>query len=365
MSVLDELDGVTREILDRFGFDADRFERLREQVRSGELTAAGNVLAGPFEPPHPGDIVELPEFGDSDHGAAHNAGIEALRAGEIAHVVLAGGMATRFGGVVKAVVDVFPGRSFLDLALSDTAERARSLDAEIPTAVMTSFATDEVVRAHLAGLDIPAPHVFSQFVSLRLEPDGSLFRDAQGRPSLYGPGHGDLFDALRLSGTIARLRERGVRHIAVANVDNLGARIDPVVVGMHLREGRPYTAEVALKDGDSGGAPARVAGRLRLVEGPCFPRDFDQDQLPVFNTNTGLIAIEAIEQLVELSWLVAVKRVDGRPAVQLERLYHELSAFLPTTFLQVPRNGPTGRFFPVKEPADLDRVRQDLADRQS
>jgi UTP--glucose-1-phosphate uridylyltransferase len=360
MSALDEVDSATREILERFGFDAERFDILRGRVASGELTPVSNVLRGRIEPPEPGDVIPLPVAGDRGYEEAHAAGAAALRSGRIAHVVLAGGMATRFGGVVKAVVDVFPGRSFLDLALSATAALERSLGARIPTCVMSSFATDEVLREHVRGLPVPVPHVFPQLVSLRLEPDGSLFHDDDGQPSLYGPGHGDLFDALRLSGTLADLREAGVEHILVANVDNLGARVDPVVAGMHLLAARPYTAEVAQKEGDSGGAPARVDGVLRLVEGPCFPPDYDQEQLPVFNTNTGLIRLDAIAEPVELSWLVVRKQVDGRRAIQLERLYHELSALVPTTFLQVPRGGPQGRFFPVKEPADLERVRTEL-----
>ena len=43
--------------------------------------------------------------------------------------------------------------------------------------------------------------------------------------------------------------------------------------------------------------------------------------------------------------------------MQFERLYHELSAHVPTTFLVVPRHGPRGRFLPVKEPADLEEAR--------
>ena len=193
--------------------------------------------------------------------------------GRIAQVVLAGGMATRFGGVVKAVVEVIDGRSFLDLSLGETARLAAALDAEIPVAVMTSFATDTVVRAHAAELAVPMPLVFSQSVSLRLEPDGELFEEDDGRVSLYAPGHGDLFDALRGSGTLAALEGTGVEHLAIANVDNLGARLDPVVIGSHLLAGNPFTVEVAAKDGDTGGAPARVAGAVRLVEGPCFPPD--------------------------------------------------------------------------------------------
>ncbi len=54
------------------------------------------------------------------------------------------------------------------------------------------------------------------------------------------------------------------------------------------------------------------------------------------------------------------KTVDGRTAVQLERLYHHVSWEVPTTFLEVPRRGPRGRFFPIKEPEDLERSREPL-----
>ncbi len=42
--------------------------------------------------------------------------MRALAEGRLAFVVLAGGMATRMGGVVKALVEPLPGRTFLDAA---------------------------------------------------------------------------------------------------------------------------------------------------------------------------------------------------------------------------------------------------------
>ena len=209
---------------------------------------------------------------------------------------------------------------------------------------------------------MPQPEIFSQFISLRLEPDGTLFRDADGNVSPYSPGHGDLFEALERSGTLDRFRALGVEQLAVSNVDNLGARLDPVVIGAHLVADKPLTIEVTTKDGDAGGAPARVDGRLRLVEGPCFPSAFDQDSIPVFNTNTAVVSIEAARLGRDLTWLYVEKLVGGRPAVQLERLYHELSDKVPTTYLVVPRRGPSGRFMPVKVPADIERVEPDLAE---
>ena len=67
-----------------------------------------------------------------------------------------------------------------------------------------------------------------------------------------------------------------------------------------------------------------------------------------------------MRQTVDLTWLVAEKTVDDQPVVQFERLYHELSAHVPTTFLVVPRHGPRGRFLPVKEPTDLVTVQPQL-----
>ncbi len=125
---------------------------------------------------------------------------------------------------------------------------------------------------------------------------------------------------------------------------------------MHLLAQTPFTVEVVAKGNDSGGAPARVDGRPQLLEEMRFPPDFDQSRIPVFNTNTSLITTAALREPVDLTWLVAEKTVDDEAVVQFERLYHELSAHVPTTFLVVPRNGPRGRFLPVKEQADLAAV---------
>jgi UTP--glucose-1-phosphate uridylyltransferase len=291
---------------------------------------------------------------------AREAGLEALRAGKVGQVVLAGGMATRFGGVVKAVVEAVDGRSFLEIKLRETQELEQAVGRDVPVALMTSFATDDVIRRYVADEQLGEPLVFNQFVSLRLERDGELFVDADGKPSLYAPGHGDLLRAIRDSGTLAALRERGVTVVTVSNVDNLGARVDAAVIGMHLRGARPYTAEVALKAGDLGGAPVRVDGRIQLLEGPRFPPSFDQDLVPVFNSNTAVFDLDALERDFDLTWLYVEKSAEGRTAVQLERVYHEASAFLPTTYLVVPRRGPRGRFFPIKTPEDLAEAQDDL-----
>jgi UTP--glucose-1-phosphate uridylyltransferase len=358
--VIEGVDLDLASLLERFGFDEELFETLRAEVAAGALSPESNVVRGTIEPPAEDELARVPEPGADGYDDARAAGIAALEGGAVAQVVLAGGMATRFGGLVKAVLTAVDGMSFLEAKLRQTRELERALGIEVPVALMTSFATDDAVREHVADRGLGDARVFHQFVSLRLEPSGELFRGEDGRPSPYAPGHGDLFGALRRSGVVDDLRARGVQVVTVSNVDNLGARLDPVVLGMHLLSGRRLTCEVARKEGDLGGAPVRVDGRLQLLEGPRFPAGFDQDAVPVFNSNTAWFDLEALDREYDLTWLYVEKQADGRPTVQLERVYHEVSAFVPTTYLEVPRRGPRGRFLPIKTPADLENAEDDL-----
>jgi UTP--glucose-1-phosphate uridylyltransferase len=353
-SPLPPFDDATAHTLQAHGFDAGTFERLRSRLKEQGLASWSNAIAGTVEVPGPRDVAELP--GTKERGALEGLGREALGAGGVGVVLLAGGMATRFGGVVKAGVEVLPGRTFLDLKLADVAVRARAQGVRIPVYVMTSFATHADVSrmaAEARGRGLPV-ETFSQAVSVRLTPDGEVFREADGRPSLYAPGHGDLTFALRSSGILARFREAGGRLLVVSNVDNLAASLDPIIVGAHLLSNRGLTVEVVSKlAGDRGGAPARVNGSLQIVESFRFPAGFDQDAIPVFNTNTLILDAAAVDRDFDLTWFAVQKSIGGRPAVQFERLVGELTAFVPSHFLRVERAGAESRFQPVKDPEEL------------
>jgi UTP--glucose-1-phosphate uridylyltransferase len=316
------------EILERYAFDEGLFEELRARVASGELSKETNLVRGELEPLGEEDLARLPETAEPDFDG-------------VAVAVLNGGMATRFGGTVKGLVEAVDGVSFLDWKLHD-AQRAG-----VPVIVMNSFATDGETRAHLRGRSDVL--VFNQSVLLRLEPGGSVFPG----PSPYSPGHGDFAAFV----PVDELRLAGIRTLLLSNVDNLGARVDPRVLAAHRAAGNPLTIEVAPAEGDPGGAPVRVNGRPQIVEGFRFPPGLDPHALPVFNTNSLVIEVDALAERHPLTWFYVEKEVDGRMAVQLERLVNELSAFLPTTYLLVPRHGPRSRFVPVKTPEDLERSR--------
>jgi UTP--glucose-1-phosphate uridylyltransferase len=352
---------VSAELLERYRFDEELFEELRGRVAAGELSPERNRLTGDVEPPRPEDLERLPAPGQDAFAEAYETGLAAYGRGEVAVAVLNGGMATRFGGVVKGLVEAAEGLSFLELKAREAARAAEASGGDVPFVVMNGFATDEASRAFVRELGLPEPLFFSQSVLLRLTREGDLFLDEDGAPSPYSPGHGDFVPSVRASGLLDQLRARGVRTLLLSNVDNVGARPDPVVLGLHLRSGRGLTAEVVAKaPGDRGGAPARVDGRTMHVEDFRFPAGFDPERIGVFGTNTFHIDLDVLDADYPLTWFYVEKTVAGRTAVQLERLVNELTAFVPALFLEVPRAGPRGRFLPVKEPRDLEAAQEPL-----
>jgi UTP--glucose-1-phosphate uridylyltransferase len=343
-----------QKVLADCGFDAARLTRLAEPLRQG--VTADNLVKGVIAPPAPGDVVQLPEPGSTEYARLEALGSTALERGEYALVVLAGGMATRMGGVVKALVDALPGQSFLDLRLREVEVIRQRFGAQPPLWLMTSQSTDEKIRQALgARRQGDSVATFLQELSLRLTPDGNVFLGADGRPSEHAPGHGDLPDALKRSGLLERFVQGGGRTLMMTNIDNMGGTLDPVILGFHLAHGLPVTSEVVDKLGsDRGGIPVRVDDKPCVLEEFRIPSSFDPASVRVFNTNVFHFDARALLEL-DMPWtfFTVTKKVEGKPVIQFERLVNEVTSVLPTKYLHLPRIGEKSRFLPVKDNEEL------------
>src|SRR6185436_14821001 len=293
------LDGWDDDQLRALGVDPGWLRGLARELLHGDDDV--NRVRGQVEPPGEDDVAQLPER-DSVEGSRLTAlGLDAMRRGELAVVVLAGGMATRMGGVVKALVDAVPGVTFLEARLAERTYWAGQAGASLPMWLMTSHATDEAISDALAGVQDDDVAKFRQHASVRLTPEGELFRDSEGNLSLHATGHGDLPDALRQSGLLDAFIGRGGRVLLIANLDNLGASVDPLLLGWHLDHDDPLTVEVVDKGSERGGIPVRLNGRPVVLESFRLPVGFDEAAVTVFNTNTFLVDAMAVRDL-DIDW---------------------------------------------------------------
>jgi UTP--glucose-1-phosphate uridylyltransferase len=358
---LDALPPKLRAQLEKAHFDRGRLESLAARV--GKSSADSNRVGGVVEPPREGDVVPSPAAATAEGAAAIDRGRAAIARGEVAFVVLAGGMATRMGGVVKGLVEVLQDLTFLGYRIREVDLLHQRYGARIPFWLMTSHATaaaiDSAIEPYKEGRTIAT---FQQDISLRMTPSGDLFKGADGGPSIYATGHGDLPEALKRSGLLDEFIAHGGKTVWIANIDNLGATVEPMLLGFHLGHGAPLTVEVVDKVGsDKGGIPCRLDGRPVILEEFRLPKGFDATKVRTFNTNTFLVDARALRDVkLDWTWFEVKKQVDGKDVVQFERLLGELTSALDTRFVKVPREGLASRFLPVKDSAELEARRAEI-----
>jgi len=294
-----------------------------------------------------------PAAGTGEWEIAAAAGREAIAMGSVGVLILNGGMATRFSGVVKGVDVEVLGKSFLYWKL----KQARAQGPAVPVFIMNSPFTDEVTRRHIdeTGLGDPSVRLFVQSVYPRERSDGSPFVDLEGKPSMAGRGHGDMLESFVKAGMLTGFERLRCRTLMVSNVDNLGAMLDPVMVGMHLVRKKPVTVEVARrKPSHKGGIIASVRGRVQVFEGFRWPDGFDLDGYDFFNTNTFYLDKQVLVSPPDLALHAVVKEVGGQRVIQREKILGEVTEFLDAAFLVVPDEGDGSRFIPVKTPQELE-----------
>ncbi len=335
---------------------------LIEQARLSASGARSNLVTGDIQSPAEA-VVELPRADSPEGRRLIDIGETALREGRCAMAVLAGGMATRMGGVVKALVEPVDGKSFLELRLKERSSLAERYGTAPPLWLMTSPATHHAIGEALGSrADGQQIATFCQQLSLRLTEDAQLFLDDQGAPSIHAPGHGDFFDALNLSQLLQSFAAQGGTYLFVTNLDNLGGGLDPLQIGSHIDAQEAVSCEVVKKRGsDRGGIPAKLDGRAVILEEFRIPPSFDPTTVEVFNVNSFHFDIQALLSLqFEWTYFEVQKKVKGSAVLQYERLINEVTFHLPTRYPLVPRSGIESRFLPIKDLNELEQRKTEV-----
>jgi UTP--glucose-1-phosphate uridylyltransferase len=347
------------------------FERAYRRLDAGEEAMLPTAELEPAP-----DAPRLEDLPAADPAAA---------LAHVAIVKLNGGLATTMGlQQPKSLMEARDGRSFLQIIIGQTLALRRRYGVALPLVLMDSEATQEPTLRELArhpevSVDGLAPDflqsMIPKLVEATLEP---VSWPAAPALEWCPPGHGDVYGALRRSGMLDALRERGFRYAMISNADNLGARVDARIAAHLADRSIPFLMEVVLGTAADrkGGhvARRRLDGRLVLRETAQTPNadrgSFgDYRRWRYYNSNSlwidlDLLAreLDRVDGVLELPLIVNRKTVDPRDpgstrVIQLESaMGAAVGSFDGAALLLVPRT----RFAPVKTTDDLLVLRSDV-----
>ncbi len=327
-------------------------------------------------------IRPLAGLPDADGLGSHRrAGVDAVP--RTAVIKLNGGLGTSMGlDHAKSLLEVRTGLSFLDLIARQVLALRRESGAAVPLLLMDSYRTAEDAARVLASYpelargDVPLSFIQHRVPKVNAVLLAPAISPAEPELGWCPPGHGDLYTALAGSGALEALLDAGVEYAFVSNADNLGAVLDPAILGFMADEGIDFLLEAAIRTAADrkGGHLCRLqGGRLALRESAQCAADDEaafQDlrRHRFFNTNNLWLRLPALADalaahggFLPLPTLVNRKTLDPRdpssPAVyQLETAAGSaISLFERAAAVQVPRR----RFSPVKSTDDLLAVRSD------
>lgn len=355
------------------------FERLFHDVMLGKT---GIIAEAEIDP-----VTDIDCF--SQVSACSNALGEGKKLlGKLVVIRLNGGLGTTMGlERAKSLLRVKDGLTFNDVIAKQLQSLGAKSGQSIPLIHMTSFSTDaDVKKAMQPYADLSPgglPVSFLQHRHPKIYVDTmSPAEEAIAELNWNPPGHGDIYAALLATGLAEKLIAMGKRYAFVANADNLGATVEPAILGYFASSGAPFLMETAerTKADAKGGHLARrkSSGRLVLREssqaptapgGEIIPEFQDIQKYRHFNTNNIWLDLEAVvrvarehEGSIPLPLISNKKTVNprdrgSRRVIQIETaMGAAIEVFDGARALQVPRS----RFAPVKSNNDLLVVRSDV-----
>ncbi len=388
-------------LLDAHGFDRVQHEQIQTDLRNGRIGLAQNRLPAnsEIEDAGSGDLFDAVGALPAHY---RSTGMDALAAGMVAVVSLAGGVGSRWtsgAGVVKALNPFCKlggrHRSFIEVHLAKSRRVSRACGQLLPHVITTSYLTHDAIERHLAAVNhygYPGPLLLSpgRVIGLRMVPmerdlrfaweempqqllddqaqkvreslhatliqwarqmgEGENYTGNLPMQCLHPVGHWYEVPNLLRNGVLLRLLEDRPRlkYLLVHNIDTAGVDVDAALLGYHIEEGAALTTEMIARHlEDRGGGLARIDGRARLVEGLALPSDEVESRLSFYNSATYWIDIDQLLAAFDLG------REDLTDAEKLNQSVRAVAARMPSyiTLKDVKKRWGKGQedVFPVAQ----------------
>lgn len=184
------------------------------------------------------------------------AGLEALRAGKVGAILLAGGQGTRLGfDRAKGMYNIGKTRTLyiFEQLIENLKKVTDQAGVWVPLYIMTSEKNDSDTRAFFRehdffGYDPAYVQFFVQEMAPAVDFEGNLLLEAPDSLAMSPNGNGGWFKSMLSAGLGPDLKAKGIEWLNVFAVDNVLQQIaDPVFVGATLLSGCVCGAKVVRK----------------------------------------------------------------------------------------------------------------------
>ena len=214
--------------------------------------------------------MELPEI-EQKKAQFKEVGLEAIRAGKVGAILLAGGQGTRLGfDKAKGMFNIGETKELyiFEQLVRNLQKVTEEAGCFVPLYVMTSEKNDAQTREFFAehdffGYDRNYVKFFVQAMAPACDFDGNFLIEAEDALAMSPNGNGGWFESLMRAGLDADIKEKGVEWLNVFAVDNVLQQIaDPVFVGATILSQCVSGAKVVRK-----ADPHERVGALCLEDG--------------------------------------------------------------------------------------------------
>ena len=322
---------------------------------------------------------------DAQRKQFEKLGETTIRAGEYAVVTMAGGQGTRLGhkgpkGTFK--LDVCEtGKHLFEILVDNLQEANQKYGVTIPWYIMASQENKAETIAFLErnnyfGYNKNYVTIFTQNQLPLLDINGKLLIGKDLKIKEASDGNGGTYAALRTSGCLADMKNRGIKWIFIGAIDNVLLKmVDTIFLGMAKSQNTQIATKSVVKANphERVGILARMNGRPKVIEYTELPtkmaEEYDENgelKYGEAHIMCNLYTIEAIEKISKetLMYHIAYKKnsyIDekGKEIIPEEPNSYKFEAFIFDAFeffddIAILRGKREEDFAPVKNKEGVD-----------
>lgn len=232
------------------------FRQAVEPVKKGLITPLG--------------AMQIPEI-EAGRERFEQSGLEALKAGRVGAVLLAGGMGTRLGADgPKGIYDIGQTRPLyiFECLIHNLLEVVKQAETWVHLFIMTSDKNHDAAVSFLRehnyfGYKEDYIAFFKQEMVPATDYNGKALMESRSRIAASPNGNGGWYASMKSAGVLDIVKREGIEWLNVFAVDNVLQRIaDPCFVGAVLTKGCACGAKVVKKN-----APDEKVGVMCLEDG--------------------------------------------------------------------------------------------------